>query len=104
MASRALTARLTSAFSNWLASANVRHSPPARTVSSDTASPSVRRSKSHTPETSLFASTPLGSSGCWRAKASSRLVSFAARRTPSMAMSLPRTMRDMAGEDSITGT
>ena len=38
--------------------------PPAKTDSSDTVSPSVRRSSSLTPATNLFASRAFGSNGC----------------------------------------
>ena len=63
-----------------------------------------RRRNSQMPPTSLLASIDFGSSGCWRENASSRLVSVAARRTPSSAMSLPRTMRAVAGEASSAGS
>ena len=55
------------------------------TVSMRIVSPSVRCSSSDMPDTSLLASTGSGASGCWRAKASSRWVSDAARRAPSCA-------------------
>ena len=45
------------------------------------------------PATSLLASIDLGASGCWREKASSRLVSVTARCTPCSAMSLARAIR-----------
>src|SRR3954470_1141215 len=69
MASRAFTAKLRMAFSSWLASTLARHKPPARTVSIAMCSPSVRRSRSDMPATSLLTSVGLGSSGCWREKA-----------------------------------
>src|ERR1700722_13588929 len=87
MASGALRAGLISAFSSWLESAKVGQSPPANTVSKDTASPIVRRSKSQIPATSLLASRACGVNACWREKAKRRLVSAAARVTPCKAMS-----------------
>ena len=82
IASRAFTARLSSALSSWFGSVMVRHRPPASTVSIAIASPSVRRSSSDMPATSWLASTGRGSSAWRRANASSRWVSVAARCAP----------------------
>ena len=69
----------------------MRHSPPASTVSSDTASPSVRRRKSADAGDELVGvDRPAASSACWRENASSRLVKVAARCAPCSAISLAR--------------
>ncbi len=98
MASRALSARLSRAFSSWLPSALSRQSAPASTVSNEIAPPSVRRRNSPKPATSLLASIGFGASGCWREKASSRPVSVTARWAPSNAISRARAMRAAADE------
>ncbi len=64
IASRALTARFSTAFSSWFGSAKIRQMPPASTVSIATASPSVRRISSDMPPTSRLGSSATGSSGC----------------------------------------
>ncbi len=56
------------------------------------------------PATSLLGSMTSGESGCWREKASSRLVSMVARRTPSRAMSRARSMRVVASDAGSFGS
>ena len=79
IASRALTARLTMAFSSWFGSTAAFQRPPARTVSIVTVSPIERPSSSDMSCTSRLMSTDFTSSGCWRENASRRCTNVAAR-------------------------
>ena len=92
MASRALIAMFRMALSSCCASALTVHKPPAVTVSIWMCSPKVEFSKSDMPEIILLASIGCGASGCWRAKASSRCVSNAARSAALAAASTKRSM------------
>ncbi len=79
MASRALTARLSTQLSSWLASTWISQIPPASTVSIMIVSARVRRSISDTPLMSAFTETGFGCSGWRREKARSCWVRMAAR-------------------------
>ncbi len=70
MASRALTAKLTSTASIWPGSARTGHSPPSSEVTSSTCSPMVRRSISCTPWMTSLRSRARGRTTSRRAKAS----------------------------------
>ena len=91
MASRALMARLSTAFSTSLGSARVGHSRGASSVPSAIVSPSVRRSSSAMPSTCSLRSSTTGSSRLRRANVSSRLVS----RAPISAALLARASRSL---------
>ena len=86
MASRALIARLTSADSSWFGSTSIVQRPAQPTVSISIFSPSERCRNSAAPLRNLLTSIGFGSSGCRREKASSRLVSAAARCAPRIAL------------------
>jgi hypothetical protein len=71
MASRALAHRLSIALSSWFGSHHVCQRSVASTVSTLIWGPTVRRTRSSIPETSVFAAVVLGVSICWREKARS---------------------------------
>ena len=85
IASRALTAKFSSAASTSFGSTSTRQSPAPSTVSIAIVSPSVRCMSSDAPWTSALTSIGFGSSGCRRENARSRCVSAAARRAPFIA-------------------
>ena len=80
MASRALTARLTSALSNWLGSTSALSGVSAMSSSSVMFSANACRMSLAACVMRLRISRHCGASGCWRAKDSSRLVSSAPLR------------------------
>ena len=82
MASRALMARSSRAFSSPSGSARTSQRPPPITSSSATASPKVRRSISSMPISKRAGSSGSGASGWRRAKASRCRVRRAPRCTP----------------------
>ena len=83
MASRAFTARFTSAVSNWLTSASVWQGWRHASVSMAMRAPIKGRIRSDTSRTLALTSNTWGLSGWRRAKARSWLVSLAARSTVS---------------------
>ena len=83
MASRALTAMLISAVSNWPASALIRQGPPGTRVTISIRAPVKVRMISLSVCTFSPTSNSSGFSVCRRAKASSWAVSLAARLTVS---------------------
>ena len=97
MASRALTARLSSASSIWLASASAAGRSVGRSNSIWTVGPIERRSRSPMPVTSDARSTGLGSSAWRRANASRRCVNAAPRCAPCTAPSSRRSVDGFAG-------
>ena len=83
MASRALTAMLIIAVSNWPASALIRQGPPGTRVTISIRAPVKVRMISLSVCTLSPTSNSSGFSVCRRAKASNCAVSFAARLTVS---------------------
>jgi hypothetical protein len=89
MASRAFTAMLTSAVSNWLASASTRQcSMQPNSVAISMREPTMVRSMSTTPRMRSAASKTSGLSAWRRAKARSWPVSLEARPTVSLMASM----------------
>ena len=86
IASRALIARFSSAFSIWPGSMKVFHSPPPKTVSISTPSPIARRRMSSIPWTKRVTLTTFGSSAWRRPNASSCAASRDPRATPASAL------------------
>jgi len=82
MASRAFSATLSSASSNWLASTSAAGSVSGNSERSSTPCPKARSSSSFIPLTSCGTSTASGFSSCRRENASSRCVSAAPRWAP----------------------
>ena len=87
IASRALMHRLSRAFSSWLWSTSVPHSPGEATKPTSIAGPTVRRTSSSIPATRRLTSVACGESVWRRENASSRCVSAAARRAAPSAAS-----------------
>ncbi|MNT35231.1 hypothetical protein D3C72_1712520 [compost metagenome] len=83
MASLAFSAILTMAVSNWLTSANTKHSSSCNTTSTLISAPVTVPSISPISFARSQASNTLGFRGCRRANASNCPVSFAARPTVS---------------------
>ena len=98
MASRALIARLRMAFSIWLGSTRVFHSPPETTVSTSISSPSARRSMSSMPLMKRPTLTTFGSSGWRRPKARSWRGQLGAARDARERVLHPRLGPLVAGD------
>ncbi len=86
MASRAFSARFSTALSTWAVSTRVFHSPGSARTSMAIASPTLRVSRSDMSPSCRPRLTTLGSSGWRRAKARSWRVSCAARSAPRRAL------------------
>ncbi len=91
IASRALMHRFRIAFSSWLGSHSVCHSPGAGVQATAIAEPAVRRISSSRPATRRLASVGSGSSVCWRENASRRWVRAAPRLAEAIAAAARRS-------------